>query len=209
MEILKKRYIIGVVMLVVSQFIYSQKDFFAIQEAFNKSYTLEGQGDFKEAANEIKSIYIENSYEANLRLGWLNYMAGNFTESIAFYNKSIELMPYANEPKFGYIFPLSALGNWDEVIETYNAILENSSHNTKAMYYLGTIYYNRKQYDISIDYFKKVTDLYPFDFDSLYMYALCNLQLGRKKEAKILFQKALMNKPKNALALEGLELSNK
>ncbi|WP_218939689.1 tetratricopeptide repeat protein [Lutibacter citreus] len=206
---LGRKYIFGMLLLVISQFIYAQEDFSSIQEAFNKSYTLEANGDFKEAANEIKQIYIEDSYEANLRLGWLNYMAGNFNESIAFYNKSIDLMPYADEPKFGYIFPLSAIGNWDEVIKMYNAILENSNHNTKAMYYLGTIYYNRKQYDKSIEYFKKVTDLYPFDFDSLYMYAWCNLQLGRKKEAKLLFQKALMNKPNNALALEGLTLSNK
>ena len=40
------------------------------------------------------------------------------------------------------------------------------------------------------------------------MYAWCNLQLGKKKEAKILFQKALLNKPNDIASQEGLELSS-
>ena len=186
--------------------IYAQNNFSKLQEAFSKSYELEAQGDFKLAADEIKVLYQENSYEINLRLGWLNYMAGNFNESIAFYNKAMELMPYADETKFGYIFPLSALGRWDEVIEVYKIILENSPHNTKAMYYLGTIYYNRLQFDKALLLFKQIVDLYPFDYDGLLMYAWTNLKLGNKKEAKNLFQKVLLNKPNNTSALEGLGL---
>lgn len=117
-------------------------------------------------------------------------------------------MPYADEPKFGYIFPLSALGSWDKVISVYNEILVNSPHNTKAMYYLGTIYYNRGQFDKAIQNFKQIVDLYPFDYDGLLMYAWSNLQLGKKKDAKILFQKVLLNKPKDASALEGLALAS-
>ena len=192
METVKRNLIFGFLTLLFCNISYAQYSFSEIQDAFNESYQLEASGDFKEAADKIKEIYKEDTYESNLRLGWLNYMAGNFNESIAFYQKSIELMPFAEEPKFGYVFPLSALGRWDEVITVYTQILENSSNNTKALYYLGTIYYNRKQYDKALTYFKRMTDLYPFDYDGLYMYAWSNLQLGRKKEAKMLFQKALL-----------------
>jgi len=208
MEFIRKSIVFGVLSVLIHTSFYAQSDFPTIQEAFRKSYELEIKGDFREAANELKNIYNEDSYETNLRLGWLNYMAGNFSESIAFYKKTMALMPYADEAKFGYIFPLSALGKWDEVIGVYENILENSNHNTKAMYYLGTIYYNRKQYDKAIVYFNQLVDLYPFDFEGLYMYAWCNLQLGKKKEAKILFQKALLNKPNDIAAQEGLELSS-
>jgi tetratricopeptide (TPR) repeat protein len=204
MDILRKTIVIAIVAFLGSTTIYAQNDFTNLQEAFSKSYKLEAQGDFKLAADEIKMFYKEESYEMNLRLGWLNYMAGNFNESIAFYKKSMELMPYADEPRFGYIFPLSALGRWDEVIEMYNVILENSPHNTKAMYYLGTIYYNRSEFDKALTNFKKIVDLYPFDYDGLLMYAWTNLKLGNKKEAKDLFQKVLLNKPNDASALEGL-----
>lgn len=208
MEFIRKSIAFAVLSMLIHTNFYAQTDFSTVQEAFKNSYELEVKGDFKEAANELKNVYNEDSYETNLRLGWLNYMAGNFTESIAFYQKTMDLMPYADEAKFGYIFPLSALGKWDEVITVYESILENSNHNTKAMYYLGTIYYNRKQYDKAIGYFKQLIDLYPFDFEGLYMYAWCNLQLGKKKEAKILFQKALLNKPNDIKASEGLALTN-
>ena len=209
MEILRKTIKIGVFILLVNSVTYAQSNFSNLQEAFSKSYELEAQGDFKLAVNEIIVLYQEESYEINLRLGWLNYMAGNFNESMAFYKKTMELMPYANEPKFGYIFPLSALGRWDEVISLYKAILTNSPHNTKAMYYLGTIYYNRSQFDKAISYFVQIVDLYPFDYDGLLMYAWTNLQLGKKKEAKVLFQKVLLNKPNDPSAAEGLLLTTK
>ncbi len=209
MEILRYNRTYTFIFMLVFINLNAQTDFTTIKDAFAKSYELEAKGDFKGAASVIKTTYNEDSYEFNLRLGWLNYMAGNFNESIAFYKKTMELMPYADEAKFGYIFPLSALGKWDEVISVYSQILENSSHNTKAMYYLGSIYYNRKQYDKALSYFKQLVDLYPFDFDGLYMYAWTNLQLGNKKEAKILFQKALLHKPNDIPAQEGLELASK
>lgn len=208
MEILKKTIILGLLFFLFRPAAFAQVNFSTVQEAFSKSYVLETQGNYKSAADQIKAVYQENSYEINLRLGWLNYMAGNFNESIAFYKKSMALMPYADEPKFGYIFPLSALGNWDKVISVYNEILANSPHNTKAMYYLGTIYYNRGQFDKAILNFKQIVDLYPFDYDGLLMYAWSNLQLGKKKDAKILFQKVLLNKPKDASALEGLTMAS-
>lgn len=206
MEILRKSHRIAFIALFANIVIYAQVNFSDLQEAYSKSYTLESKGDFRQAADEIKAFYDANSYESNLRLGWLNYMAGSFNESMAFYKNAIELMPYADEPKFGYIFPLTALGNWDQIIDLYDSILENSPHNTKAMYYLGTIYYNRSQFDKAIGYFKQIVDLYPFDYDSLLMYAWTNLQLGKKKEAKSLFQKVLLNKPNDMSAKEGLTL---
>ncbi len=207
MDILRKTITIVIFVFLGNTVIYAQNNFSNLQEAFSKSYELEAQGDFKPAADEIKAFYDVNSYEINLRLGWLNYMAGNFNESMAFYKKAMELMPYADEAKFGYIFPLTALGRWDEVIRLYNVILENSPHDTKAMYYLGTIYYNRSQFDKAISHFKQIVDLYPFDYDGLLMYAWTNLQLGKKKEAKVLFQKALLNKPNDSSAEEGLLLT--
>lgn len=207
MEFLKK-IIVLVLFVMFSATSFGQNNFTNVQEAFSKSYTLEAKGNFKEASDLLKAVYQENSYELNLRLGWLTYMAGNFTESIAFYKKSIALFPYAEEPKFGYIFPLSALGKWDEVIAAYKEILTISPNNTKANYYLGSIYYNRNQFDKSVTHFQKVVDLYPFDYDGLLMYAWTNFKLGKKKEAKILFQKVLYNKPSDASALQGLNLCN-
>ena len=55
-------------------------------------------------------------------------------------------------------------------------------------------------------YFEKVVNLYPFDYDALVMYAWTNYQLKKYREAKVLFNKALMNTPTGVSALEGLGL---
>jgi len=174
--------------------------------AFSESYISEKGGNYEEAANKIKAVYDANSYEMNLRLGWLNYLAGSFNESIAFYNKAITLMPYSEESKFGIIYPKNALGKFDEVIGIYKKILENSPNNTTALYKLGNLYYGRAKYDLALPLFKKMVDLYPFGHDGLLMYAWTNYQLKKYKEAKILFQKVLMNTPTDTSAKEGIEL---
>jgi Flp pilus assembly protein TadD len=48
--------------------------------------------------------------------------------------------------------------------------------------------------------------MYPFDYDNLVLYAWTNYQLGKLREAKVLFNKVLLNKPNDASAKEGLGL---
>ena len=74
----------------------------------------------------MKKVYDESSYEMNLRLGWLNYNAGLFDESVIFYSRAQKLKPYSEEARFGLILPLAALGKWNDVIKTYDEILARS-----------------------------------------------------------------------------------
>jgi hypothetical protein len=50
-----------------------------------------------------------------------------------------------------------------------------------------------------------VVNLYPFDYDGLVMYAWTNFQLKKYREAKVLFNKALMNTPTGSSAMEGIK----
>lgn len=177
-----------------------------IQTAFAESYTYENKGEYTKAVNKIKAVYKEDSYEINLRLGWLTYMSGLFNESIAYYEKAIKLMPVSIEARFGVVLPASSMGNWDRVIKAYNKILEIDSENSTANYRMGMIYYGREEYNKSIKYFEKNVNSYPFTYDSLIMYAWCHLKLGKLREAKVLFNKVLMLSPDNESALEGLKL---
>jgi hypothetical protein len=47
-------------------------------------------------------------------------------------------------------------------------------------------------------------NLYPFDYDGTIMFAWTNLKILKLREAKLLFQKALLIKPGDSSALEGL-----
>ena len=84
---------------------------------FRKVTLHEKNGDFSAAMDEMKKVMDESSYEINLRLGWLNYNAGLFDESVIFYSAAQKLKPYSEEARFGLILPKAAQGKWNEVIE--------------------------------------------------------------------------------------------
>ncbi len=184
----------------------SAQDYPALQDAFAKSHAYEAKGNFTDAIASLKKVYMEDSYEINLRLGWVTYQAGLFIESSAYYQKAINLKPYAIEAKFGFVFPASALGNWDQVIARYNEILSIDPQNTLANYRIGSIYYGRRDYAKAEKYLEKVVNLYPFDYDSMVLFAWTNLKLGKLREAQVMFNKVLLNKPKDVSAIEGLSL---
>ena len=207
MEILnlKKTLFSGIIFMILPLITHAQ-DFKSTRDAFQESYIQEATGDFTSAIHSLKSVYDEKSYEINVRLGWLSYEAGLFTESVAYYNKAIDLMPYAIEPRFGIVYPGAAMGNWSMVIAQYEKILEISPNNSIAMHRLGLIYYGRKDYESARRNFEKVVNLFPFDYDGLTMLAWSHFQLKNFREAKVLFQKALLHTPTGSSALEGLEL---
>lgn len=173
--------------------------------AFKDSYAFEKDGEYAKAIEKIKSVYEVDSYEANLRLGWLNYLSGQFYESIGFYSKAISIYPYAIEARFGMAYPAYALGKIDDVMTQYLKIIEIDPQNTLANYRLGLIYYGKGNYEKAEACFEKVVNLYPFDYDSLLMFAWTKLKLQKFREAKVLFNKVLIYNPGDASATEGLQ----
>lgn len=177
-----------------------------LQAAFKKSYANETKSDFTAAIKDLKAVYSETSYELNLRLGWLSYSAGLFTESMAYYKKAIDLMPASVEAKFGYVYPAAAVGNWDQVKSQYEDILRIDAKNSQAHYRLGLIFYGREEFDKALQHFQVGFNLYPFDYDFNLMMAWTSLKMGKMREAKVLFNKVLLLSPDDESAIEGLSL---
>jgi len=194
-------------LIFVSKQVYAQ-DVKKIQTAFENSYIHENDNDIENSINVLKDVYVDDSYEINLRLGWLYYQNSDFNASEKHYTEAIKILPYSEEAKFGLILPKAAMNKWNDVIDIYKQILIISPNNTKANYKLGLIFYNKKMFSDAYVLFEKVVNLYPFDRDGLLMYAWSSLQIGKTKEARILFNKVLMNTPNNASALEGLAILN-
>ncbi len=176
------------------------------QTAFTKSYEYEKNSNYSAAIKEVKNVYEANDYFCNIRLGWLQYLSKNYTESIKCYDKAISLKPYAIEARFGCIKPLSAIESWEKVKAHYLQILKIDPQNTTANYWLGVIYYNRKDYVNANKLFEKVVNLYPLDYDSVIMLGWTKLNLGKAADAKVLFNHALTIRPNDSSALSGLKL---
>jgi tetratricopeptide (TPR) repeat protein len=177
-----------------------------MQTAFATSYNYEAIAKYEAAINAITDVYNENSYECNLRLGWLYYLNGKYKESIKYYKKAESLMPAATEPKWALLYPLEKMENYTDIEKTYLSILKLDPKNTTANYNLGLIYYYRKDYFTAKKYLDVALNLYPFNYNYLLTSAWNLYFLGNKNEAKILFNKVLMYSPNDTSALEGLSL---
>lgn len=205
MELLKK----SILLLLVLGFAGSvAAQDLAMENAFAKSYAAEKKTDYTTAIAEIKAVYQESSYESNLRLGWLYYMATKHAESITYYTKASKLMPAATEPLWGLVNPLAAQEKWTDLEPVYKNILKLDPANSQAHYYIGLIYYYRKDYVTAKTHFDATLNLNPFDYSSMLMSGWNNYYLGKTTEAKALFHKVLMNNPNDKSALDALKLIN-
>jgi tetratricopeptide (TPR) repeat protein len=204
METIKRKMIAGLVLLFIASLQLTAQNGKILQESFAASYKAETSGEYTRAIEILRKEYNENSYEINLRLGWLTYNNGAFTESAAYYNKAINLMPYSIEARLGFALPASAMGNWDQVVTRYQEILKIDPNHYLTNYRMGMIYYSREEFQNAFNHFERIANMYPFDYDAVIMFAWVNYRLGKTREASALFNKALLIRPEDASALEGL-----
>lgn len=177
-----------------------------ITNAFTNSYKHEYNKNYNAAISNFSKVYSAKSYEMNLRLGWLHYLAGKTKESILYYDKAIEVMPGATEPKWALITVYTKTENWNEIEQLYLSILDLDPTNVTANYNLGLIYYYRKDYVAAKQYFDVSLNLTPFGYNNMLMSAWTNYFLGNINNASILFNKVLLYSPNDTSALEGLSL---
>ncbi|MBJ7429503.1 MAG: tetratricopeptide repeat protein [Bacteroidia bacterium] len=199
-----KKSILALLFTVFIGYAHAQDD--KVKTAFATSLGYENKTNYSLAISKLMEIYSPTSYEINLRLGWLHYCAGTQVDSKKYYKIAMELMPFSVEAKFGYIYPASILGEWDDVANQYNAILKIDPNNSYALYALGMVYYNGKLYEKAYKCFSLLVNLYPFTYDGLHMLAWTNYRLSKPKEAKQLFNRVLLLAPNDASSLEGLAL---
>ena len=204
METLRKN-IITALLVLVSVTAFSQSAD-VVQNAFVKSYVAENDKNYPLAISELKTVYDPAGYMINIRLAWLNYLDKQYTVSANYYKKSIAIRPYAIEARFGCVKPLSALEDWEGVKKQYMEILTIDPQNTLANYWLGVVYYNRKDFLNAVELFEKVVNLFPLDYDSLIMLAWSKLKSSKPAEAKILFRQALIIRPNDSTAISGLKM---
>ncbi len=190
--------------LIVSFTIQAQNK--EITNAFSKSYYFQEQANYDQAIAALNKVYSVSSYEINLRLGWLHYLAGNNAQSIQFYKKAAKIMPAATEPQWNMITVYTKTENWREIEKMYKSILKLNPKNSTANYNLGLIYYYRKSYVTAKKYFDVSLNLTPFEYNSMLMSAWTNYFLGNMNHATILFNKVLLYSPNDTSALEGLEM---
>ncbi len=158
--------------------------------AFSKSYSFEYETQYTKAITALTDLHVD-SYQINLRLGWLYYMNKDYVKSEQYYKKAIVLEPTSIEARFGVVLPQSTAGNWNSVLATYIEVVKLDPNNSTANYRLASIYNTRKDYVNATTYVSRVLKLYPFDYDSNLLYGKILMVQGKNAEAKKHFIKAL------------------
>lgn len=197
---MKKTIIIACISLTIAQLSFSQSK---QTKAFSNSYEHEYNKEYGLAIASLDSIYNANSYEINLRLGWLYYMKQDYLKSVKFYKNAMHLKPTSIEAMFGYVYPLAAMDNWDEVIQVYKDILVIDPQNYTANIRMANIFYFRKDFNRAITYAKVNGASYPFDYYTNLVLGQISIGMGKIDEAKKHLSTALLYYPesKDATAL--------
>ncbi len=177
-----------------------------VVDAFSKSYMHESSGAYEKAIQAIETIYDANSYPMNLRIGWLHYVNGNLRQSETYYQQAFVLAPGSVEALQGYVLPLAAGEKWQEVIAAYQQILMIDPKNTVVNYRLAVIYTEQKEYDLAYPFAKKITALYPFNYDGQLLLAKIEIGRGNIMEAKSALMICLQFNPAAREALDMWEI---
>ena len=178
-------------------------------KSFNNSVTEESIGNYKEAIDELISIYsnYKEDYLINLRLGWLYYQSNDYNKSIQYYNQAVRISSGSIEAFLGLTYPYSAINKWDEVENIYDKILAKDKNNYSANLYLARIYLNNGDYLNGKVLLEKIFENYPSDYNINLSLGWAYYYLGDKGKAQRLFTTALIASPNDSYAIEGLKLT--
>lgn len=172
--------------------------------AFSKSYSFEYETQYAKAITALTDLHVD-SYQIDLRLGWLYYLSKDYVKAEQCYKKAIAFEPTSIEARFGVVLPLSAVSNWNYVLTTYLEVVKLDPNNSIANYRIASIFYARKDYVNAKSYVAKVLKLYPFDYDSNLLSGKILMAQAKNADAKKYITKALEYNPQSEEAKTALK----
>ena len=173
---------------------------------YRDSYVLEAKGDYAGAASKVRDAKQASprSYFAAARLGWLTYLAGDFSSSVAAYTEAIGLEPKAVEPKLGLTLPLVAAKKWRDLERACRDVLAVDAQNATALSRLAQAQYWSDNFADAAATYRRLADNYPSNLDYKTGLGWALLKTGRAADAKQQFDAVLAVSPDNASAKQGL-----
>lgn len=174
--------------------------------ALNNTYSLEYYGKYAEALAAMEKIATEapKEYFFQLRAGYLAYMAGNFSRSLALYQNALLLKSDSLEPRLGKLLPLIALGKYKQAEIEAQAILRTDPKNYTARLKLAYAVYLAGEFAKAEKHYADLAADFPSDATVLMGLGWANLKQGKKAPARENFARVKLMFPENKYADEGL-----
>lgn len=174
----------------------------AIQTAYHNSYTYENLRDYNNAIKALAPVSSAHpdGYTVNLRLGWLNFLDGQFANADHYYEQAIKAAPDALEPKLGYLMPLLAQKKYAKAETIENQVLSVDPYNYYGNLRLAYTLRMEKKYDAAEKIANKMLAIYPTNVAFMTELAQTKAARGDKAKASELFWHILTLDPGNTAA---------
>lgn len=176
-------------------------------DPWTESYRLETLTRYEQAAEVLQPL--RNKDPKNefifLRLGWLNYLSGNYNSAIDYYKKALGINNKSLDARLGLTLPLLAQQRWKEAGGFAQETLEIAPWNYYAHVRLMIAEEGMRQWQTLARHANDVNLHYPSDATVLVYLARANRWLGNTKAAKNAYLQVLQRVPGHIEALQYLE----
>lgn len=180
-------------------------------EGLAKAYYIKGtiykeSGDTNRAVSSLVTATEQDNRfaDAFYDLGVI-YAARRNPLAMEYYNSALRLEPSNPEMLYGRARLLQDLGQIDQAIAEYEAILKTDKTCERCLYNLGALQLEaKKDPGKAIDYFTRAIALNPDDANSYFARGYAYAKLNDKKNAQADYRNCLRIEPSHEGALEGL-----
>jgi len=170
---------------------------FSADDSWTRSYALESSGQYIDAAKSIEKFLkqIPSNEFAEMRSGWLYYLAGNYSRSIKHYQTAIKINNQSIEARLGLTLPLMAQARWREAANESQSVIKQSKWNYYAHIRLMACEEALKQWDTLLKHANEAKIRYPGDATILVYLARAYKQTMNKSKMKDTYNQVLIRVP--------------
>ncbi len=175
-------------------------------DLYRQSYQLEAKGDYSGALTRMREVRkaAGASYFLSLRTGWLLYLSADYAAAEKSYREAVAAKPGAIEAKIGLSLVLYVEQKWKELETTCKQVLAEDAKNAVVRARMAAGYYGAGNYADAAALYRKLVEEYPGELDYQTGYAWALQRMGKREEARKLFQAVLAVSPDNLNANQGM-----
>lgn len=157
-----------------------------------ESYLQESKGNYELALQSMQKLKVKEPSDAfyQVRIAWLEYLLGRYDASLASYQAALQLKEHL-DAQIGVINCLLALGRYSELLGKVDILLVVHPENQILMAKGAYAAYLAKDYRKAAEYYRKITDISPWDMESR-GYLVNNLFLAGEESEALMQLRLLM-----------------
>jgi tetratricopeptide (TPR) repeat protein len=128
----------------------------------------------------------------------------NYAAAIQLVEKEIQKDPDRLDLRFALATVLARAGQYDESIKQFQTLVSKNPKSAEYEAKLGEVYRIKGDFNSAIDHFRKASILSPNDVSPLVRVAILLDSVGRRAEAKPIYEQVVRLQPDNPMALNNL-----